>query len=208
MNLLIGIFQVFGVQFQLATVRAVILKNTSFFQKTFNGCISCFFCSMIQKIIIRELTKLEATYFLHGRCYYLHIYSQLGTIKISEIKFKHTVLYRLANRYQRVVLNGQVSKWAAVNAGVPQGSILGPLLFLIYINDLLTGLSSNSRLFADDTSLFLVVRDMTSSANILNNDLSKINNWACPWKISFNADPSKQAQEVIFSRKIKKPSHL
>ena len=113
----------------------------------------------------------------------------------------------LANRYQRVVLNGQVSKWAAVNAGVPQGSILGPLLFLIYINDLLTGLSSNSRLFADDITLFSVARDMTSSANILNNDLLKINNWAYQWKMSFNPYPSKQAQEVIFSRKIKKPSH-
>ena len=63
----------------------------------------------------------------------------------------------LANQYQRVVLNGQASKWAAVNEGVPQGSILGPLLFLIYRNDLLTGLSSNSRLFADDISLFSVV---------------------------------------------------
>ena len=99
----------------------------------------------------------------------------------------------LANRYQRAVLNGQVSKWAAVNAGVPQCSILGPLLFLIYINDLLTELSSNSRRFADDTSLFLVVRDMTSSANILNNDLLKINNWAYQWKMSSNPDPSKQA---------------
>ena len=100
----------------------------------------------------------------------------------------------LANRYQKVVLNGQVSKWAAVNAGVPQESILGALLFLIYINDLLTGLSSNSRLFADDTYLFSVVRDITSSANILNNNLLKINNWAYQWKISFNPDPSKQAQ--------------
>ena len=77
----------------------------------------------------------------------------------------------LANRYQRVVLNGKASKWAAVNAEIPQGSILGPLLFLIYINDLLTGMSSNSRLFADDTSLFSVVCNMTSSANILINDL-------------------------------------
>ena len=84
----------------------------------------------------------------------------------------------LANRYQRVVLSGQVSRWAAVNAGILQGSILGPLLFSICINDLLTGLSSNSRLFGDDTSLFSFVQDMTSSANILNNDLSKINNWA------------------------------
>ena len=48
---------------------------------------------------------------------------------------------------------------------------------------------------------------MTSSANILNNDLLKINNWAYQWKMSFNPDPSKQAQEVFFSRKVKKPSH-
>ena len=109
----------------------------------------------------------------------------------------------LANRYQRVVLNGQISKWAAVNAGVPPGSILGPLLFLIYINDLLTGLSSNSRLFEDATSLFSVVCNMTSSANILNNDLLKINNWAYQWKMSFNPDPSKQAQEVIFLVKLR-----
>ena len=110
----------------------------------------------------------------------------------------------LANRYQRIVLNGQVSKWAAVKVGVPQGSILGPLLFLIYINDLSNELSSNSRLFADDTSLFSVVRDMNLSANVLNNDLLKINNWAYQWKMSFNPDPFKQAQEVIFSGRIKK----
>ena len=57
----------------------------------------------------------------------------------------------LNDRKQRVVLNGQFSTWKSVNAGVPQGSILGPLLFLIYINDLTEGLSSNAKLFADDT---------------------------------------------------------
>ena len=85
----------------------------------------------------------------------------------------------LSNRYQRVVLNGQSSGWA----GVFQGSILGPLLFLVYINDLSTGLSSNPRLFADDTSLFSVVHDRTTSANELNNDLLKIESWAYQWKI-------------------------
>ena len=63
----------------------------------------------------------------------------------------------LYNRYQRVFLNGQSSKWQNVNARVPQGSILGPLFFLIYINDLPQGLHANVILFADDTSLFSVI---------------------------------------------------
>ena len=56
--------------------------------------------------------------------------------------------------FQRVVLNGQCSPWADVSAGVPQRSILGPLLFFIYINDLFDGLKSECKLFAYDTSLF------------------------------------------------------
>ena len=60
----------------------------------------------------------------------------------------------LSNRYKRVLLNSQFSGWTAVKAGVRQGSILGPLSFLVYISDLPTGLASNPRLFADDTSLF------------------------------------------------------
>ena len=59
----------------------------------------------------------------------------------------------LRNRHQRVVLNGQSSKWSSVKAVVPQGSILGPLLFLVYINDLPNGLLSNPKLFANDTSI-------------------------------------------------------
>ena len=113
----------------------------------------------------------------------------------------------LRNRKQRVVLNGQTSSWADVNAGVPQGSILGPLLFLIYTNDLADGLSSNAKLFADDTSLFSVVHNANTTAKELNNDLVKISRWAYQWKMSFNPDPSKQAQEVIFSRKTKKEYH-
>ena len=113
----------------------------------------------------------------------------------------------LKNRKQRVLLNGQVSGWPDVKAGVPQGSILGPLLFLIYTNDLSKGLSSNAKLFADDTSLFSVIHDSNTSARELNNDLAKINRWAFQWKMSFNPDPKKQAQEVIFSRKSKATSH-
>ena len=107
----------------------------------------------------------------------------------------------LDNRYQRVILNGQCSSWTRIKAGVPQGSILGPLLFLIYINDISVDLESNVKLFADDTSLFSVISDPTISARLLNNDLEKIQQWAFQWKMSFNPDPSKQAQEIIFSKK-------
>ena len=81
----------------------------------------------------------------------------------------------LRNRKQRVLLNGQVCDWSDVRAGVPQVSILGPLSFLIYINDLSETLSSNTKLFADDTSLFSVIHDSNTSALELNRDLAKVN---------------------------------
>ena len=74
-------------------------------------------------------------------------------------------------------------------------------MFLIYIKDLAHDLHSNAKFFPDDKSLFSVVYDVNASARELNEDLKKMNKWAFQWKISFNLDPSKQAQEVIFSRK-------
>ena len=81
-------------------------------------------------------------------------------------------------------------------AGVPQGSVLGPLSFFIYINDLAEGISSTTKLFADDTELFFVVNNINESANQMNLDLEKISFWAYQWKMSLNLDISKQAQEV------------
>ena len=114
----------------------------------------------------------------------------------------------LYQRKQGVVLNAQHSSWTNIEAGIPHGSILGPLFFLIYIKDLSDGLTSNPKLFADDTSLFSVIHNINSTANDLNIDLIKISNWAFQWKIGFNSDPNKQAQEVIFSRKFNKIGHL
>ena len=84
----------------------------------------------------------------------------------------------LKDRKQRVVLNGQNSSWANVEAGVPQGSVLSPLLFLIYINDLPDNLSTNVKLFADDTSLFSVVHNITTSSCDLYDDFNRVREWA------------------------------
>ena len=77
----------------------------------------------------------------------------------------------LKNRKQCVVLSGVMSIWNYIKAGVPQGSILGPLLFLLYINDIVTEILSKIRLFADDTSLYIIVDNPDAAAEILNTDL-------------------------------------
>ena len=132
-------------------------------------------------------------------------------LKLSRNDISGNLLYLLISflkyRKQRVVLNGQNSSWEGITSGVPQGSILGPPLVLIYINDLPDGLSPNFKLYADDTSLFPGVHDVTVSSSELNSDLAKIREWAFKLKMSFNADPSKPAHEVIFSRKLKTVPH-
>ena len=110
-------------------------------------------------------------------------------------------------RKQRVVLNGQYSSRTSIEAGVAQGSIFGTLLFLIYINDLSDYLTANVKLFADDIWLFSIVHNMNTSTTNLNKDLNKIKNMAIQWKMNFNPGPSKQAQEVILSRKLQNTNH-
>ena len=104
----------------------------------------------------------------------------------------------LSKRRQRVVINGQSSDWVYILAGVPQGSILGPLLFLIYINDIVKHIGCSIRLFADDTSLYIIVDCPLQSANLLNTDLQTIFDWAAAWLVTFN--PLKTLSMII-SRK-------
>ena len=112
----------------------------------------------------------------------------------------------LSCQKQRVVLNSRHLSWDNASAGVPQGSIIGPWLYLIYKNDLLND-SWNCKLFADDASLFSVVNNIHTNATTLSQDLNAITNWAFQWKMTFSHDLSKQAQKVLFSRKIKKLLH-
>ena len=90
---------------------------------------------------------------------------------------------------------------------MPQGSILGPLFFLLYINDLTDDLKCNAKLFADDTSIFRVVDNSNVAASDLNHDLEAIESWAKTWRMSFNPDPSKRAVELRFSTRKAQVQH-
>jgi hypothetical protein len=113
----------------------------------------------------------------------------------------------LSNRFQRTVINGKTSSWRTLEAGVPQGSVLGPLLFLVYINDLIAGMKSDARIFADDTSLFVIVDDPVTAHEVLSHDLGLVEDWSYQWRMSFNPDPSKPPIEIIFSTKHNPPVH-
>ena len=103
-----------------------------------------------------------------------------------------------------MVVSGAQSDWIGIKAGVPKGSILGRLLFLIYINDIVKYIGSVIHLFADDTSLYLMVDYPIDAASVLNSDLNKIHFWAKKWLVTFN--PSKYGC-ILFSRKHNKPLH-
>ena len=120
------------------------------------------------------------------------------------LKFFESYLH---NRKQRVILNGFYSEYSSIESGVPQGSVLGPLLFLVYINDLEKNIKSNVKFFADDTMLYSIVKDPVHTASNLNHDLDVIHQWAYQWKMEFNPDPTKQANEVLFSCKKTPQNH-
>ena len=129
---------------------------------------------------------------------YLGLLAKLCPAGIGE-KFHDILTSYLTNRNQIVVVNGCKSDFLDVKAGVPQGSRLGPLLFLIYMNDITDSIESDILIFADDTSLFATGHDPAQTAEILNRDLEKISIWATKWKVSFNA---KKTKDIIFSNKI------
>ena len=106
----------------------------------------------------------------------------------------------LTGRKQRVVINGCRSSDLELKAGVPQGSVLGPLLFLIYINDIVDEVSSDSYLFADDTCIFRPVLNGSVNETIdnINEDLRNIHTWARQWLITINAS---KTVAMFFSRK-------
>ena len=91
----------------------------------------------------------------------------------------------LNQRTQRVVCNGRFSDWASVKSGVPQGSVIGPILFLIYINDLPEEVKSTVRLFADDTIMYMTMTS-TNDAASLQRDLDNLASWEKKWQMQFH----------------------
>ena len=157
------------------------MKSTVFLTATHHLKLEVYFWIYL-KLLIRFGTR--------------HFYSNLNLLKSVES----------SNRFQSVLLNGQECIWLPIKAGVPQRSILSPLLFLIYINDLPDGLNSIAKLFTDDTSLFSVVQDPNESAKYLNLDLTVVSQRAYQWKMLVNLDPKNPA-EVIFSSKKNEETH-
>ena len=104
----------------------------------------------------------------------------------------------LTNRRQKVVIQSAESSLKPITAGVPQGSVLGPLLFLIYVNDISESLLSLTRLFADDSSLYYSTTSIDDIEGLINHDLRLISNWAKKWLVNFN--PNK-TEAVLFSLK-------
>jgi hypothetical protein len=95
----------------------------------------------------------------------------------------------LQGRKQRVVLNGETSSWSDVLSGVPQGSVLGPTLFVIYINDMPDVVKSTIKLFADDAKIYRILKSPADDAEVLQADLRELEKWTTTWQMAFN--PSK-----------------
>jgi len=91
----------------------------------------------------------------------------------------------LLNRFQRVAINGCLSDWTNVQSGVPQGSVLGPLLFMLYVNDIPDLIEGGVRIFADDTKIS-DIRNLDNCLRLQQN-LNELSQWSIVWLLRFNA---------------------
>ena len=135
--------------------------------------------------IFLDISKIFDKFWLSDLVFKLKSYGVEGEV-LSLLKSY------LQNREQGVVLNGQISGWRTFNSGVPQGSVLGPLLFLP------DGKTSMCTFFADDTSLFSKVLHINKFVTELSTDLEKISQWAYQWKCSLIMIPTNK-QMMLFS---------
>ena len=106
-------------------------------------------------------------------------------LKLRHLGIRGKILRWIQGRRQRVVLRNGQSSWCEVDSGVPQGSILGPLLFLLFINDLPVSIDSSIKLFADDTKLYRKIERLEDCES-LQRDLNRLGAWTNRWSLRFN----------------------
>ena len=160
------------------------------------------FCEALDKkkdvrIVFCDISKAFDRVWHDGLLYKLHKFGIHGNLLNW---FKDY----LSNWKQRVLIRGQQSELGDIKAGVPQGSNLGPLLFLVYIEDLTTCVQSNIKLFADDTSLYIDFENPYEAKQILNSDLENIKEWANQWLVKFS--PSKTKSMTMTFKKRQNPA--
>ena len=131
------------------------------------------------------------------KCWHSGLLAKLAQVKVEDSCHDLFKSY-LSDRRQFVMVDSCKSSIKEVEAGVPQGSRLGPLLWILFVNDISDNLESEVMIFADDTCLFASAKDPAETVQILNRDLVKIGDWAHKWKVLFNPGKSK---DLIFSTK-------
>ena len=124
----------------------------------------------------------------------------LAKLERANVSGKCLDLFRsyLPNREQVTVVDGCKSEVRTLTAGIPQGSKLGPILFILYTNDIQKDIESEILLYSDDMSLLASGRNTIETSEKLNRDLARISTWAEMWKVKFNADKS---CDILFSTK-------
>ena len=103
----------------------------------------------------------------------------------------------LTARKQKVIINGKESSLIEINAGVPQGYILGPLFFLIFINDIVLEVGCTIKLFADDASIYVIIDNPNIGALTLNNNLNTIHQWSQNWLVTFNPQKNPRKHDYL-----------
>ena len=134
---------------------------------------------MVTKLLFLDVSKAFDRVWHHGLLYKLECLGVRGQM----LEFFKSYL---SDRYQRVALKGALSSWLPIRAGVPQGSILGPLLYLVFSNDLVDELETDAKLFADDTILGHTGATATECVLALQPDIDRVTRWAGRWKVSLN----------------------
>ena len=116
--------------------------------------------------------------------------------KLSDLGFSGETLrwfsFFLTNRQQCVRVNGSSSNTQCLISGIPQGTLLGPLLFLIFVNDLPKSMTNNCSIFADDTTAYTTGKNITTTTVGLSRDVTAASSWADIWGMLFNDRTSKR----------------